>query len=919
MVGRDAERERVRGFLRAVDVGVRAMVIEGEPGIGKTMLWRDALREAQDAGTRVLRTRAGRDDASLPLVSLMDLFAGHVDDPAELQGGDDAAARGRAVLGILRRLTQDAGLMLAVDDLQWLDPGSAHALRYALRRCDTERLVLIATSRSSGDAADPLDLRQTLPPGRLGVLRLGPLSLPHLRLLLSGVVDQVPSVVMRRIHEVSGGNPLYAIELARGLPDDPSADQVGLPTSLQAVIGRRLDAIPSEDMAVLEVAAVLGPAPIDALRDALTDPTGAPVGATWLGGSLSRTRRAGLLMVDEDLVVRFAHPLYASAVGMRMDPIARRAVHARLAAVVTDPDIRAWHLARSTVDPDETVAALLEDAATRAASRAAWDVAADLGAHGVRLTPAGQPEAFRRRALARVRMLAAQGDVGRALSAADELVARLPAGPGRAEVLVQRATLEDDDLERGEALLRRAIEDADDDRTLRGQVLDQLGWLEGIFRGDLAAGIVHAQEALELGVTTDDADLRLSAACGLSTMEALHGTPRPEVLEEALALERELGRPLLWGGPRAHRAEHLLWMGDLPGSRELFQTLNTEAASASNERWLAYGLYNLAAVEAAAGDFGTADLLVQRATRTARDAEDAHVESWTRLRRAMVSAWLGRAGEARDAARRRIEEAARRGERPGVARIRTVLGVLALSEGDATSAVAELTEATRLMDEMGYANPGAIPAMPNAIEALASAGDIDAAARLLPELERQAERLDNDLVRAMVERARSVLLLATGAPEAAAAAAGAAAASFDRLGFRPDAARARITEGRAWIRAHRRSHAAEVLADARARFVAMGATLWAARATEELERVAPGRATGAITATEGRIAQLVAEGLQNREIAGTLFLSVATVEAHLTRIYRKLDLRSRAELARYVADHGPPSPDARAGPEAAAR
>jgi DNA-binding CsgD family transcriptional regulator len=129
--------------------------------------------------------------------------------------------------------------------------------------------------------------------------------------------------------------------------------------------------------------------------------------------------------------------------------------------------------------------------------------------------------------------------------------------------------------------------------------------------------------------------------------------------------------------------------------------------------------------------------------------------------------------------------------------------------------------------------------------------------------------------------------------------------TFDRLGYRPDAARAALLLGRAWIRVGRRARASQVLADARARFAEMGAVLWEARAVEELERVAPGRTTGELTATERRIASLIAEGLRNREIAQTLFVSPATVEAHLTRIYRKLGIRSRSELARLVSDRGP--------------
>jgi DNA-binding CsgD family transcriptional regulator len=168
-----------------------------------------------------------------------------------------------------------------------------------------------------------------------------------------------------------------------------------------------------------------------------------------------------------------------------------------------------------------------------------------------------------------------------------------------------------------------------------------------------------------------------------------------------------------------------------------------------------------------------------------------------------------------------------------------------------------------------------------------------------------------------------VLLLAGGDPDAAVAELESAGATFDRLGHRPDAARAVLERGRAHLRAGRRSVAAALLAEARERFEAMGAALWTARATEELERAAPGSATGDLTPAERRVVGLVVQGMKNREIAPALYMSVATVEAHLTRVYRKLGIRSRSALARLVAEgvvaleDGPATAGGAAGPSTA--
>jgi DNA-binding CsgD family transcriptional regulator len=498
--------------------------------------------------------------------------------------------------------------------------------------------------------------------------------------------------------------------------------------------------------------------------------------------------------------------------------------------------------------------------------------------------------------------LAAAGEARRALSLIDRLVATLPPGPTRVEALVQRFYVGDDHLERGDALLERALEEAGEDDLLRGRVLDILGWLRGMFRGDLRDGIECAKRSVEIAERLGDAGLRMLAIAHLAHMEALAGSPRPDRMAEAVALADEIGGPRLGGGPRAWQAKQLLWAGDIPAAKALFEAVLADDLRSGNELERPYRLYDLALVECASGQPSSALALVRQGIEAARDADNADAEGWLWYPESLAQAWLGRADEARSTAARLLEWEGRRGRRPGSARVRSVLGLLALSEGDAAAAAAELAEADRLLERWGFAHPGALPVLADLAEASARAGDPDAAGAVLDRLEGQAAALDSEWVWAVLERGRGVRSLAEGDADAAIDRLEPAVATLDRLGHRPDAARTVLEHGRALLRGGRRTLAADTLTDALERFEGMGAALWAARAAEELERAAPGRAAGELSGTERRVADRVAAGLKNREIAQELYMSVGTVEAHLTRVYRKLNVRSRSALARLVTE-----------------
>ncbi|MEX2546448.1 MAG: AAA family ATPase [Chloroflexota bacterium] len=898
LVGREAERRRIDAFVAAVAERSRTLVIKGEAGIGKTTLWRHAVEQCREAGYTVLVTRPSQEEMPLALVGLVDLFEDVDETVAASVPDGHPLQRGRAVLEAVRRAATQAPTVIAIDDLQWLDSASARALRYAFRRLEAEPVGLLAAVRLQPDGADPLGLAETQVPGQHETLEPGPLSLGALRRVVDQVVTAISRPTLRHVHAVSGGNPLYAIELAHGLARDERGfrlwDGLPLPDSLQAAIAERLKRAPAELDPLLEAVAAVGPTPVRELRATLPDEN--------VDALVATAEREALLVVENDLTVRFAHPLLGSAVYSRMRPLARRSLHADLAGRTGDPDVRARHLALSTEEADAQVAQLLEDAAGRASARGARDLAAEFARHSLRLTPPYDTDAARRRAAAEIGHLAAAGEVGRALELADRLVDALPVGPARVEALVRRAELQGEDFERVEALLVQAVEEAGEDELARGRVLDELGFLRGSLLGDVHGGLESAREALAIAVRHGDRSLEMSAAIAVADLHGLAGTPRRDLTERAVAIEEEIGgQPFLWGSPRVHLAKQLRQAGDLGGSRALYNAVYEEVIRSGDERSRPFALYDLACLECYAGNLEAAEELAREATEAARDTEDTHVGVWALFPSALIAAWRGRAEQARAATDQMLEWANRRGSRPTLARARALLGLLALSEGAADTAVRELREATRLVEEMGLLNSILLPARPDAIEAFAGAGDVESAAVLLERLEQQASAVANPLLDAVVERCRGIVLAARGDADAAISHLERARASFDRLGFRPDAARAALALGRALLRAGHRTRAADAFADSRRRFARIGAPLWEARAAEELDRAAPGRASGELTRTERRVAALVVQGLRNREIAPALFMSVATVEAHLTRIYRKLDIRSRSELARLVA------------------
>jgi DNA-binding CsgD family transcriptional regulator len=882
--GRDREVDQVDELIRSIDLGARFVVIRGEAGIGKTALWRSAVVRHRAAGHLALVTRPTEEELYGPAVGLADLF-GDIDEGSGVLAEHDRFERGRYVLDTLRRLAAHAPVVVAIDDVQWVDPVSAGALRYAFRRLEREPVLVLATERS--DRSLPPDDR-TIPPDRREEIYLGPLSVEATRLVVSQFVDPLPRPRLERVHELSVGNPMYAIELARSIDLFDDSLTASVPPTLSGALSSRVGAIPDSVRELLCVAAALGAASVQTIARASDDPDAVDLVAGAVADDL--------LIVGDDLVVRFAHPLLASVVLAGLNPVERQALHARLADTVDDPDSRARHLALSCDGPDADVAVELQDAAARAARRGASSLAAYFAEHSVRVTPLEDVENRIRRAFAAVLHRAAAGDKSKALAEADRLVAMLPAGPIRAEAIAARVAI---DFDGGDGFLEQAAAEAGDDEALLGRILELRGWLAVIHRAELHKGRELAERALTIAIRLHDETLEMLASSTVASACMLLGRPRDDLMDRALHLAATNAGTRLGRSPQGVHGRHCLWCGRLPEARTVLEDLYRACLRGNIEFQRPYRILDLAAVEIASGNLSTATKLLDEGFESALDAGNNQAAAWLAYPVGVLNAHLGESHRAREAAATLRARSTEQDGRTRLVMAGHVLGLLALADADPATATAELAVALEMADDIGVGLPSVVPVLPDAIEAAALVGDTASCSQLSAELDRQAAAVSQPWVDAAALRGRGLTAMSEGRVEAVELL-GDAARAFDALGYRLDAARGFLLQGRALRRAGRRNASADVLADAHGRFVAMGAMPWAIQAEAELERVAPGREHAELTPTESQIAELVVCGRRNREIANELFVSVATVEAHLTRIYRKLHVRSRTELARVV-------------------
>jgi DNA-binding CsgD family transcriptional regulator len=549
----------------------------------------------------------------------------------------------------------------------------------------------------------------------------------------------------------------------------------------------------------------------------------------------------------------------------------------------------------SCTEPDAAIASELSAAARRAARSGAPAFAAELAAHAVRITPPTDVATRIRRQFVGILFRAAAGERATALADTDALIAMLPPGPARAEAVSLRVGI---DFAGGDRYLDQALTEAGSDELLRGRILELRGWMATTYRAELADGIAFCEQALEIAIRLNDPRLEMLAAGSVATASLMLGRPRQDLIDRALRLAEEHPGPALGRWPQGVYGQLCIWCGNLDAARPLLEELYQSCLSAGMEFQRPYRLLDLALLELASGNIVAAADLTEDACESATDASNDQAVAWLAYPAGLAAVHLGEAPRAAEFATVLRSRGTEHDGRTRALMASHVLGLNALAGGDPVAALAALEPGVDAMREIGLQLPSVVPVLPDAIEAAACVGDRVRCDEWAAELRDQARAVGQPWVSAAATRGRGLAALVAGdarAPELL----GEAVEMFDRLGYRVDAARTRVHQARAMRRAGQRTAASDVLDGALDGFRQTGASGWLASSHAETFRTAPSGDVP-LTPTESRISDLVASGRRNREIAGELAISVATVEAHLTRIYRKLHIRSRTELARNV-------------------
>jgi DNA-binding CsgD family transcriptional regulator len=593
--------------------------------------------------------------------------------------------------------------------------------------------------------------------------------------------------------------------------------------------------------------------------------------------------------------LRFSHPLLAAAVTHATPPARWHEVHAIAATVVQRPEERARCRALAAAGPSGTEAAELDVAAWAAAARGAPATAAELFELASSLTPAGELPRARDRLTAAAGHLALAGETRAATAAFERLASDFPPGPQRARVLRELAALREENYDAAAELLEQALAEVGDDPA---QTADLRLGLSDIFlrRGDRPLALAAARDALAAAERAGDPELIAISLAQVYDYTWMSGEPVDEGwLTRAIGLERAVGSSHLRSSPSWVAGMCHFCQGRLDQAEAELRTVLSQAEAEGVEYWRGDVLMRLSQLAGRRGDVAGAAALAAEALEIAEQLDLPHMIAGVLYSAACAALLRGDDGAVRALVARGAELARRCGDQPYVVLHQSVLGALDLALGDYPAAAPRLRSLLGGVRDIGLRpTTQLIPA--DTAEALIAVGELEEAAALVKEMEGD---IHEPLTAALVARCRGALAAARGDPETALAELAAALRCHGEVSPMPvERGRTLLVLGGVQRRVKQRGAARATLTQALELFEVAGARLWAERARAELRRVS-GRAPGpvALSATEERVSALVARGLSNREVAAELFVTVRAVESTLTKVYAKLGVRSRTELA----------------------
>lgn len=902
VVGRDAELAEIGRWL---DSGSGLLLIEGEPGIGKTTLWRAGVEAALERGRAVLHARPAEAERDLSFSGLGDLLRSALDSlqtlPAPRRralesalllsedndlGAPDARAVGLATLDLIRALAEKGPLVVAIDDTQWLDPPSRQTLEYVLRRLEDEPIAFLTACRPGGALTSTSNQASII---------LGPLSLGSLHELIRARSNATPTrPTLVRIHDTSGGNPFFALELMLALegrelrPGDP----LPVPATLSELAAARFADLDPETCEVLLYVATMARPTRGVVADAAGEGASAALDVAAAAGVVDTT----------DARLRFAHPLLSSVHYGSASPDQRARVHRRLAEVVTDAEERARHLALAADGPDQQAAEALDDAANRAHRRGAVWAAAELSELARQLTPDDQPEAWYSRTIHAGVYAFEVGDAARAQDLFETALGNAHSRAQRGEALRHLGTLQEyrGDRRRALELYRKGlVESGEDELLLRAQLEQGVASALSLLRQELLEAADHARVGVALAEKANDR-LRLSIGLGIQGLiDVLLGRDEwRATMQAGVDLEGEGDPAPIAEGAPLYLAAALIWVDEFDEARAICHSLlDRERVEDSGLPWV---LADLALADFYLGNWVEAVVHADEAIDVALQTSQEPQRLLALAVRAVVRAARGEVEDAKADAEAVLLPAEDHGVMVATILAVTACGLIDIVSGKLEEADQLLGPLVRRLERGGVREPGSARFITDEIEVLVGLGRLNEAEALVEQVEARATALDRASVLAACVRCRGLLAAAGGDLSGALVAFERALHEHDRCPVPFERGRTLLALGRTERQAKMKRRARDTLEAARGVFETLGARTWAELASSEIARIG-GRALAAgdeLSETEKRIAELVSEGRSNKEVAAALSLSPKTVEWNLSKIYAKLGVRSRTELAR---------------------